>query len=235
MLFLRSLLYFLGSTLVLSVLVAIALALFFTPVKVRYAVLSKWSIFCMWWLRITLNIKLNLIGKENIPNKAGVIISNHQSTWETLALQAIFPHQTWVLKQELQWIPIFGWGLSLLKPIIIDRGEKLKALKKVIRQGDARIAEGIFVVVFPEGTRQPYGQLGEYQKGGVSIAKKTGCDISPVYHNAGKLWPKGSFVKQPGTITVVIGKPITVAGKTAAELTKEVRDWTQDQSNHINQ
>ena len=121
----------------------------------------------MWWLRITLNIKLNLIGKENIPNKAGVIISNHQSTWETLALQAIFPHQTWVLKQELQWIPIFGWGLSLLKPIIIDRGEKLKALKKVIRQGAARIAEGIFVVVFPEGTRQPYGQLGEYQKGGV--------------------------------------------------------------------
>ena len=235
MLFLRSLLYFLGSTLVLSALVAIALALFFTPVKVRYAILSKWSLFCMWWLRVTLNIKLNVIGKKNIPSQASVIISNHQSTWETLALQAIFPHQTWVLKQELQWIPIFGWGLSLLKPIIIDRGEKLKALKKVIKQGAARIAEGIFVVVFPEGTRQPYGQLGEYQKGGVSIAKKTVCDISPVYHNAGKLWPKGSFVKQPGTITVVIGKPITVAGKSAAELTKEVRDWTQDQSNRINQ
>ena len=155
MLFLRSLIYFLGSTLVLSALVAIALVLFFTPLKVRYAILSKWSLFCLWWLRITLNIKLNIIGKENIPNSACVIISNHQSTWETLALQTIFPHQTWVLKQELQWIPIFGWGLSLLKPIIINRGEKLKALKKVLKQGAARISEGIFVVVFPEGTRQP--------------------------------------------------------------------------------
>ncbi|HAD98969.1 MAG TPA: 1-acyl-sn-glycerol-3-phosphate acyltransferase [Gammaproteobacteria bacterium] len=230
MLFLRSLIYFLGSTLVLSALVAIALVLFFTPLKVRYAILSKWSLFCLWWLRITLNIKLNIIGKENIPNSACVIISNHQSTWETLALQTIFPHQTWVLKQELQWIPIFGWGLSLLKPIIINRGEKLKALKKVLKQGAARISEGIFVVVFPEGTRQPYGQLGEYQKGGVAIAKKTGCDISPVYHNAGKLWPKGSFVKQPGLITMVIGKSISVEGKSAAELTKEVRDWTEAQS-----
>ncbi len=233
MLFLRSLIYFLGSTLVLSALVAIALALFFTPVKVRYAILSKWSLFCMWWLRVTLNIKLNVIGKENIPDTACVIISNHQSTWETLGLQTIFPHQTWVLKQELQWIPIFGWGLSLLKPIIINRGEKLKALKKVIKQGAARISEDIFVVVFPEGTRQPYGQLGEYQKGGVSIAKKTGCDISPVCHNAGKLWPKGSFVKNPGTITVVIGKPIAVAGKSATQLTNEVRDWTKAQSKSV--
>ncbi len=234
MLFLRSLIYFLGSTLVLSALVAIALMVFFTPVKVRYAILSKWSVFCIWWLRITLNVKLKVIGKENIPKKPCVIISNHQSTWETLGLQTIFPIQTWVLKQELQWIPIFGWGLSLLKPIIIDRGEKLKALKKVIKQGAARISEGIFVVVFPEGTRQPYGQLGEYQKGGVSIAKKTLCDISPVYHNAGKLWPKGSFVKQPGTITVVIGEPISVAGKSATQLTNEVRDWTEAQSKSVN-
>jgi len=124
--------------------------------------------------------------------------------------------------------------LSLLKPIIINRGEKLKALKKVIKQGAARISEGIFVVVFPEGTRQPYGQLGEYQKGGVSIAKKTGCDISPVYHNAGKLWPKGSFVKNSGTITMVIGKPISVAGKSATQLTNEVRDWTKAQSMSVN-
>ncbi len=234
MLFLRSLIYFLGSAVVLATLVAIALMVFFTPVKVRYAILSKWSVFCIWWLRITLNVKLKVIGEENIPKKPCVIISNHQSTWETIGLQTIFPHQTWVLKQELQWIPVFGWGLSLLKPIIIDRGEKLKALKKVIKQGAARISEGIFVVVFPEGTRQPYGQLGEYQKGGVSIAKKTLCDISPVYHNAGKLWPKGSFVKYPGTITVVIGEPISVAGKSATQLINEVRDWTEAQSKSVN-
>ncbi len=234
MLFLRSILYFLGSITVVTVLVAIALIVFFTPLKVRYAILSKWAAFCMWWLKITLNIQLNVIGKENIPNQACVIISNHQSTWETLAFQNIFPHQTWVLKQELQWIPVFGWGLSLLKPIIINRGEKLKALKKIIKQGADRIKEGIFVVIFPEGTRQPYGQLGEYQKGGVSIAKKTNCDILPVYHNAGKVWPKGSFIKHPGVVTVVIGKPINVAGKSATELTKEIRDWTQAQSQSVN-
>jgi 1-acyl-sn-glycerol-3-phosphate acyltransferase len=226
MLFLRSLLYFLGSTLVLSFLVALSLSLFFLPVKARYGILSKWALFCMWWLRVILNIKLIVIGKENIPSQASVIVSNHQSTWETLALQTIFPHQTWVLKQELQWIPIFGWGLILLKPIIINRGEKLKAIKKVMKQGAARIKEGIFVVVFPEGTRQPYEKLGEYQNGGVAIAKKTNCDVVPVYHNAGKLWPKGSFVKQPGTITLVIGKPIQSTGKNASALTKEVRDWT---------
>jgi len=234
MLFLRSLLYFLGSTIVLIILVGSALILFFLPLKFRYAILSKWSMFCLWWLRITLNIQLKVIGKQNIPKQACVIVSNHQSTWETLALQTIFPQQTWVLKQELQWIPVFGWGLSLLKPIIIDRGEKLKALKKVIKQGAERIAKGVFVVVFPEGTRQPYGQLGEYQKGGVAIAKKTDCDVIPIYHNAGKLWPKGSFIKSPGTITLTIGKPISVAGKSASVLTKEIRDWTKNQSLVIN-
>lgn len=229
MLFLRSLLYFLGSTIVLSLLVAIALVLFFTPVRVRYSVLVNWSKFCMWWLRMTLNIKLEVIGRENIPTTPCVIISNHQSTWETIGLQQIFPHQTWVLKQELLLIPVFGWGLAMLKPIVINRNEKLKALKKVIKQGTDRIKEKIFIVVFPEGTRQPYGQLGEYQKGGISIAKNIGCDISPVYHNAGRAWPKGSFLKYPNTITVVIGKPISVQGKSATVLIKEIRDWTEFQ------
>jgi 1-acyl-sn-glycerol-3-phosphate acyltransferase len=188
----------------------------------------------MWWLKITLNIHLKIIGKENIPSAACVVISNHQSTWETLAIQTIFPHQTWVLKQELLWIPIFGWGLTLLQPITINRGEKLKAIKKVIKQGAKRIEEGIFVVIFPEGTRQPYTQLGTYQNGGVAIAKKTHCDIVPMYHNAGKFWAKGSFVKSPGTITVVIGAPIKSTGKNASQLTREVRDWTLATQQKIN-
>jgi len=228
MLLLRSLLYFLGSTLVLTILVTITLVVFFAPIRIRYAILTQWSYFCMWWLRVTLNIKIKVIGKENIPTSACVIISNHQSTWETIGFQTIFPHHTWVLKQELLWIPVFGWGLAMLKPITINRGEKLKALKKVIKGGAARIAEGLCVVVFPEGTRQSYAKLGEYQKGGVSIAKKTGVDICPVYHNAGKVWPKGSFIKQPGTITVTIGKPITAKGKSASVLIKEVKDWTDE-------
>jgi 1-acyl-sn-glycerol-3-phosphate acyltransferase len=145
-------------------------------------------------------------------------------------MHSILSRQTWVLKRELLLIPVFGWGLAMLKPIVINRGEKLKALKKIIKQGADRINEKIFVVVFPEGTRQPYGKLGEYQKGGISIAKKTGCDISPVYHNAGRAWPKGSFIKYPNTITVVIGSPISVKGKSTTTLTKEIRDWTESQA-----
>lgn len=234
MLFLRSLLYFLGSLIVVTLLVVVALLVFFTPLKTRYSILVNWSKFCVWWLRITLNIKLKVMGKENIPTTPCVIISNHQSTWETLGFQQIFPHQTWVLKRELLLIPVFGWGLAMLKPIVINRGEKMKALKKIIKQGSERIKEGIFVVIFPEGTRQPYGKLGAYQKGGISIAKKSLCDILPVYHNAGKFWPKGSFIKHPGTITVVIGKPISVKDKSATNLIKEIRDWTEIQASSIN-
>jgi len=179
----------------------------------------------MFALRHICNIKLNVIGKENIPNEPCVIVSNHQSTWETLGFQQIFPHQTWVLKQELLLIPIFGWGLALLKPIVINRGEKLKALKKVIKQGSDRLKEGVCVVVFPEGTRQPYGKLGEYQSGGVAVAKKSNAPILPVYHNAGQVWPKGSFLKLPGTITVVIGEVIT-PDKPAGKLTNQIKDWT---------
>ena len=230
MLFLRSLLYFLSSSIVLTILVAIAIILIPAPLKARYAVLSQWSKFCLFALRILCNIKLSVIGKENIPKQPCVIVSNHQSTWETLGFQQIFPHQTWVLKQELLWIPVFGWGLALLKPIVINRGEKLKAIKKVMKQGVARLKEGIYVVIFPEGTRQPHNQLGEYQSGGVAIAKKSQALLLPVYHNAGKVWPKGSFIKYPGEIRVVIGKPIEVGKKSASALTDEIRTWAQAQS-----
>lgn len=230
LLFLRSLLYFLGSSLGLIVCCAIIPILFFMPLKGRYAILVNWSKFCLWWLRITLDIKLFVIGKENIPKQPCVIVSNHQSTWEILALQQIFPRQTWVVKQELLLIPVFGWSLAMLSPIAINRSEKLTALKKIITQGAEKIYKGIFVVIFPEGTRKPYGKLGEYQKGGVLIAKKASCDICPVYHNAGKLWAKGSFLKKPGTITLVVGKPISVKGKSKDVLVKEIKDWTEEQA-----
>ncbi len=186
--------------------------------------------FCLWWLAFTLDVKLQVIGKENIPSKPCVIISNHQSTWETLGFQQIFPPQTWVLKQILLWIPFFGWGLALLKPIVINRDKKLKALKTIIKEGKARLKKGIFVVIFPEGTRQPYKKLGRYQNGAIAIAKKTSCNVIPVYHNAGAIWPKGSFIKTPGTITVIIGKPINIKEKSVKELTQNIRNWTQKQS-----
>ena len=231
MLFLRSLLYFVGSIISVITITLCGLFFVFSPYSTRQKFLSQWAIFCIWWLKITLNITTRIIGQENVNKSPCVIISNHQSTWETLAFQTIFPAHTWVLKKELLWLPVFGWSLALLKPIIINRGDKLNAIKKVILQGSDRLNKGISVVVFPEGTRQPYNQLGEYQNGGTAIAKKSGYDIIPVYHNAGKIWPKGSFIKKPGVITIVIGKAISSSSMTSSGITEEIRNWTLEQAN----
>jgi 1-acyl-sn-glycerol-3-phosphate acyltransferase len=231
MLFLRSLLYFVGSIISVITITLCGLFFVFSPYSTRQKFLSQWAIFCIWWLKITLNITTRIIGQENVNKSPCVIISNHQSTWETLAFQTIFPAHTWVLKKELLWLPVFGWSLALLKPIIINRGDKLNAIKKVILQGSDRLNKGISVVVFPEGTRQPYNQLGDYQNGGAAIAKKTGYDIIPVYHNAGKIWPKGSFIKKSGVITIVIGETISSSSMTSSGITEEIRNWTLEQAN----
>ncbi len=234
MLLLRSLLYFVGSIISLILISFSGLLLIFASYPTRQKFLSQWAIFCMWWLKITLNIKTNVVGRENIINSSCIIISNHQSTWETLAFQTIFPAHTWVLKRELLWLPVFGWSLALLKPIIINRGEKLNAIKKVIKQGADRLEKGISIVIYPEGTRQPYKKLGVYQNGGSAIAKKTGYSIVPVYHNAGKIWPKGSFIKKPGVITVVIGEAISQSNLKPSEVTENIRQWTLEQENKFN-
>ncbi|HIF35929.1 MAG TPA: 1-acyl-sn-glycerol-3-phosphate acyltransferase [Candidatus Thioglobus sp.] len=223
--------YFVGSIISVITITLCGLFFVFSPYSTRQKFLSQWAIFCIWWLKITLNITTRIIGQENVNKSPCVIISNHQSTWETLAFQTIFPAHTWVLKKELLWLPVFGWSLALLKPIIINRGDKLNAIKKVILQGSDRLNKGISVVVFPEGTRQPYNQLGDYQNGGAAIAKKTGYDIIPVYHNAGKIWPKGSFIKKSGVITIVIGETISSSSMTSSGITEEIRNWTLEQAN----
>jgi len=229
MLLLRSLLYFVGSIISLILISLCGLLFVFSSYPTRQKFLSQWAIFCIWWLKITLNITTNIIGQENLKKSPCIIISNHQSTWETLAFQTIFPAHTWVLKRELLWLPIFGWSLALLKPIIINRGDKIKAIKKIIKQGTDRLDKGISIVIFPEGTRQPYKHIGEYQNGGSAIAKKSGYAIVPVYHNAGNLWPKGSFIKKPGVITVVIGEVVSDSRLTSSELTQKIRNWTLKQ------
>ena len=234
MLLLRSLLYFVGSIISLVLISFVGLFLIFTGYPTRQKFLSKWAIFCIWWLKVTLNITTEVIGRENVLKEPCIIISNHQSTWETLAFQTIFPAHTWVLKRELLWLPVFGWSLALLNTIIISRGEKLNAIKKVIRQGTDRLNRGISIVIYPEGTRQPYNQLGVYQNGGSAIAKKTGCSIVPVYHNAGKLWAKGAFIKKSGAITLVIGKAISPSNLKPSELTEQIRQWTLEQESKFN-
>ena len=233
MLFLRSLLYFIGSITSLVVIVFFGLFFYFTAYPSRYKALSKWAKFCMWWLRIATNITIKVEGEDNICRKPCVIASNHQSTWETLAFQTVFPPHTWVLKQELLSIPIFGWSLAMLSPIVIKRRDKFQAMKQVIKQGNSRLNSGISVVIFPEGTRQPHKKLGKYQNGAVAIAKKSGKPIQPVFHNAGKCWPKGGFLKKPGVITIVIGKLISPSDGSTNEITEKIKAWTLEQSQRV--
>ena len=234
MLFLRSLLYFIGSIISLVVIAFIGICFYFATYQVRYQILSKWAKFCIWWLSVTVKVTIEVEGRENICKEPCIIVSNHQSTWETLAFQTIFPAHTWVLKKELLFIPIFGWNLAMLSPITIKRSEKFRSMKQVIQQGNDRLNNGISVVVFPEGTRQPYRKLGKYQNGAAAIAKKSGRPLQPVFHNGGKHWPKGSFLKKPGVITLVIGKQLSPNSGSASDISQSIRDWTLKESERIN-
>ena len=158
-----------------------------------------------------------------------VILSQHQSAWETLAFQEIFPPQVLVLKRELLWIPFFGWGLALMSPIAINRANGRAALRDIARRGKERLAQGFWVVVFPEGTRVRPGQRREYQQGGAWLAAQCGVPVVPVAHNAGRLWPRNGFLKRPGTVTVRIGPPIEAANRDPKTINELARTWIEEQ------
>jgi len=201
--------------------------------KTRWALLQIWVQFILWWLRVSCNLTHEIQGKENIPADAGIVFAKHQSTWETIALQQIFPLQVWVAKRELMWIPFFGWGLWLMQCIHIKRGSGKAAIKQLVTQGKARMEEGIWVVIFPEGTRIPPGKRGRYRIGGAVLAEQSGYPIVPVAHNAGEYWPRRSFIKHPGVIQVRIGPPILGDGKTAQQILDEAADWIEGQMAEI--
>lgn len=180
------------------------------------------------WLRVTCGISHQIEGQENIPEGPCVLLVKHQSAWETFALQTIFPPHTWVLKKELLYIPIFGWGLWASKPIAIDRNDKRNALDQVIIQGKEILEEGRWIVIFPEGTRVAYGQRKKYSVGGAKLAVEANVPIIPVAHNAGRLWGKGSFLKRSGVINVAIGKPMMTNNKSPRELTLEAEQWIEN-------
>lgn len=197
------------------------------PFKWRYAIVSRWAVSNLWLLDKICHIRHEIEGLDKIPDEPCVILCKHQSSWETLALQAVFPPQVWVLKRELLWIPFFGWGLASLNPIAIDRKAGRKALKQVIDQGQQRLQSGAWVVVFPEGTRVASGEMGRFGIGGARLAVDTGYPVIPVAHNAGMVWPKHGFIKSPGVIKLVIGDKITTQDKTAAEINQQVFDWME--------
>lgn len=230
---LRSLLFYAGLISSVIFIVPFCFIIYPLPFAKRYYFATRWTAFNLWWLKITCNLKHTVEGLENIPAEACIIMCKHQSAWETLAIQLIFPIQVWILKRELLWIPIYGWGLASMHPIAIDRDSAIKSFKQIIKQGRLRLKEGLWIVIFPEGTRITPGQSKKYLPGGGMLAKKSGTMIIPVAHNAGYFWPKNGIAKKPGVIQMVIGKAINPKGKTATEITTEVETWIEGTVNKL--
>jgi 1-acyl-sn-glycerol-3-phosphate acyltransferase len=195
----------------------------------RYRIISTWTHLVMWAVEAICGIHYRVLGTENLPAQPCVVLSKHQSAWETLAFQLIFPPQVYVIKRELLWIPFFGWGLAMTSPVAIDRKAGTRALRQMLAQGADRLKRGFWIIVFPEGTRTAPGKRGNYQTGGAAIAVHAGAPVLPVAHNAGACWRRHAFRKYPGTITVSIGKPIDSRGKKASALTAEVENWIESE------
>ncbi|MEG3637714.1 lysophospholipid acyltransferase family protein [Magnetococcus sp. PR-3] len=183
-----------------------------TPLTFRRWLAKQWANYNLWMLKWICGLKHEVIGHENLPPAPFVILSKHQSEWETVTFHTLFPFFAFVLKQSLKWIPIFGWALAATKQIFINRSQGTEALRLLAKEGKTAMEQGDCVLIFPEGTRMPAGEVGDYKPGGVMLAMAAGAPIIPVAHDAGYYWPKGSLLKKSGTIRVKIGKPIPTEG-----------------------
>ena len=196
---------------------------FFLPYRTQFAIARNWARCVLWMLDKLCGLTFVVEGREHIPPGNHIIMSKHTSAWETVALFVIFPPQVWVLKRELTWIPLMGWGLKKLRPIAINRDAGHRAVNQVIEQGKERLADGLWVIIFPEGTRVAYGETRKYGVSGALLATETGNLVVPVSHDAGRFWPRRGIVKKPGTIRVLIGEPVSAEGKNARQLNEEIR------------
>lgn len=218
---------------VFSGLVAPVVAMFF-PGKHRQKVLNLHNWTLLKLLRILCGVKVNIQGKENlIKGRPVVLVSNHQSEWETYFLQVLVTPLSTVLKKELLSIPFFGWGLRMVQPIAIDRGQPTSALKQILKQGKERLLGGRSVLIFPEGTRVQPGEQKAFNKGAAMLATSAGVPILPMVHNGGHCWPGKKWRKYPGTIQVIIGPAIPSEGKKTGELHQEMEDWMRQHMEQI--
>ena len=202
----------------------------FMPLRARFSLANAWASVLLFALRVTCRLDYRVEGIENLPTEPSIVLMKHSSSWETFAQAALLPPQAWVLKRELTWIPFVGWGIRLLHAIAIDRGAGGAAVRQMIEQGRERLASGMWIVVFPEGTRMAPGQTRRYGVGGAAVASETGALVVPVAHNAGYFWPRRGLMKKPGTIRVVIGKPIVTKGRDAREINEEAQRFIEANS-----
>jgi 1-acyl-sn-glycerol-3-phosphate acyltransferase len=229
MTWLRSALFAAAQILITPPYAVLALATFPLPRLVRYRIISGWSRLMIWLARTILGIHWRVEGREHLPRRPAVIVAKHQSAWETMAFQLIFPPQVHVLKRELLWIPFFGWGLALMSPIAINRSRGVAALRAIARRGRERLEQGFWGVIFPEGTRVRPGERRPYQLGGAWLAAAAGAPVVPVAHNAGLVWPRNAFLKRPGTITVRIGPSIDPSNRDPKAVNELAEQWIEEQ------
>jgi 1-acyl-sn-glycerol-3-phosphate acyltransferase len=230
----RSTVFVIGYILATAVIgISAGLFLFWLPYRAISTYILLWNRFTIWWFCISCGVIIEVRGAENVSGQPVLILANHQSAWETYFLQLYFRPVTTVLKRELFSIPAFGWALRLMRPIAIDRSSPREALRQMMRQGQARLKDGMSVLIFPEGSRKLPGAKTKYARGGAGIAIAAGVDVVPVAHNAGSHWPARSFTKQPGTIVVSIGKPIETVGKSARDVTAMAQQWIETELERI--
>ena len=230
---LRSTLYLLLATLITApfgLLVTLSIVL---PMRMRFGLIAAWRSLFMALVAHVLGIRYQVVGRENIPDTPSVILCKHQSAWETVGLQAIFPPLVFVLKKSLLMIPFLGWAFAAVKMISIDRSAGKDALRQVLNQGCERLKAGYWVAIFPEGTRVAPGESRRFKNGGAHLALKSGAWAVPVAHNAGEFWARNAFVKTPGLITVSIGPAIDPTGKTVEEITALAEQWIESEVRRI--
>ena len=195
----------------------------------RLKLFSLWPRFTNWFLNLTCGIKVNVIGKENLPSGPCVIVSNHQGQWETFSMQYLFHPLCTLLKRELLFIPLWGWAMKMLHPIGINRDKPKEAILQTLEEGSERLKRGMFVLLFPEGTRVKAGRVGKYARSGFELAKRNNVQLLPLCHNSGDCWPAHKFIKKSGTINLHIGKPFYV--EDSKESAEDVRQWVEEKLN----
>jgi 1-acyl-sn-glycerol-3-phosphate acyltransferase len=223
-------LFFLPVTLLIAILLVM---IFYAPLKARIGLIKIWINYSLGLLHYICGLKYRIEGLENVPQHGFILMSKHSSTWETIALQKFFDPMVWVVKRELTRIPIFGWGLMAVNAIALNRGTGRKAINQLIQESKRRMDQGRILMLFPEGTRVLPMEQKPFKVGGAIVSEKTGYAVLPIAHNAGEFWPRHSWIKWPGTIRLVIGKPIEPEGKKSDQIIGEVKQWITSTCNEI--
>ncbi|MEO8280654.1 MAG: lysophospholipid acyltransferase family protein [Ideonella sp.] len=236
---LRSVLYvlFLAATVIPWAILSIVASIFMRGSRLFWLT-TFWLRIAIWGARMICGVRYRIVGMDNLnrADRSGpiILLPKHQSTWETFAFPTLMPHPLcYVFKRELLWIPFFGWAMARLDMVHIDRSKRAEAWNRVAEQGRRHMAQGNWVIMFPEGTRIPRGEKGVYKSGGTRLAIATGASVLPIAVNSAACWPRKSFVLRPGLIDVSIGPMLSSAGRQPDELMREVEAWIETEMRRI--